>query len=240
MTHDNRPYIEVKILDFKIVGLLDSGSNITILGKGGFDIVRRLNLKIFSPNSKFVHTADNKEQHVRGLVHLPIEINEECHLVEALVVPSLNHNLIFGSDFCQKFGIKIDYLEGSWEIQQNNVSLVTVNSVDSKNELEHRKSLSPDQKVVINELLQSFKEVSGEKRLGRTDRISLTIDTGDAKPFRRKQFPMSPYMMKILNEELDDMLHLGVVEPSNSPWCSPVILVKKKIMNIDFALMGAN
>ena len=35
-------------------------------------------------------------------------------------------------------------------------------------------------------------------------------------------------MQKILNEELDEMLKLGVVEPSNSPWCSPVLLVKKK------------
>lgn len=35
-------------------------------------------------------------------------------------------------------------------------------------------------------------------------------------------------MLRKLNDELDEMLRLGVVEPSNSPWSSPVILVKKK------------
>lgn len=58
--------------------------------------------------------------------------------------------------------------------------------------------------------------------------MELDIDTGDAKPFKLMQYLMSPYMLKILIEELDEMLQLRVVEPSDSPWNSPVLLVKKK------------
>jgi hypothetical protein len=37
---------------------------------------------------------------------------------------------------------------------------------------------------------------------------------------------MSPYVHK-LKEELNEMIELGVVEPSYSDWNSPVLLVKK-------------
>lgn len=88
-TFDNRPFIEVKILDHPIVGLLDSGSYITILGKKGVELIKYLNLNIFTSKTKFVFTADNTEQRITGLVHLPIVIDNECHIIEALTVPSL-------------------------------------------------------------------------------------------------------------------------------------------------------
>lgn len=31
-----------------------------------------------------------------------------------------------------------------------------------------------------------------------------------------------------MKKEIDDMLKLGVIEPSSSPYCSPLVLVKKK------------
>lgn len=236
---DNRPFIEVKLLDHPIVGLLDSGSNATILGKGGDEIIKCLNLKIFKPNTDFVHTADDEKQLITGIVHLPIVIDEECHIIETLVVPSLKHVLIFGSDFCERFAIKIDYLEGSWSVQRKNVCLLASDSPpDFKIKVNNLHSLCSDQQAIAADLLKSFEEISSSKRLGRTNKITLTIDTGDAKPFRLRQYPMSPYMMKQLNKELDEMLSLGVVEPSNSPWCSPVILVKKRCGEYRFCFDG--
>lgn len=42
----------------------------------------------------------------------------------------------------------------------------------------------------------------------------MNIDTGDAKPIKKRQCHMSSYILKILNQESDEMLALGVVEPS--------------------------
>lgn len=91
--------------------------------------------------------------------------------------------------------------------------------------------LTPSQRNEAEEVIEAFKEISSEERLGRTDKITLTLDTGDAKPFKQRPYPMSPYMQQILNKEIDEMLSLGVIEPANSPWCSPVLLVKKKDSN---------
>jgi len=54
------------------------------------------------------------------------------------------------------------------------------------------------------------------------------IDTGDAEPIR--QPPRRPPLSARQAEEdiLNEMLQTGVIEPSNSPWSSPVCMVRKK------------
>ena len=86
--------------------------------------------------------------------------------------------------------------------------------------------LSRDQVQQADEIVSLFREISTEKRLGSTDKITFTIDTGNAKPFKLRQYPFSPNVMNVLN--VDSMLTLGVIEPSRSPWNSPVLIVNKK------------
>ena len=64
-------------------------------------------------------------------------------------------------------------------------------------------------------------------KLGRTSLIEHEITLTDDKPFRVKQYPLSPALQKHLIEEVDEMLKLGVIQPSNSPYRSPMLLVKK-------------
>ena len=54
--------------------------------------------------------------------------------------------------------------------------------------------------------------------------IKLTTDT----PVRVKQYPLPHSMMQAVNDEVRSMIELGVIERSESPYCSPVIIVKKK------------
>ena len=53
------------------------------------------------------------------------------------------------------------------------------------------------------------------------------IDTGDAAPVKRRPYNTSPAEDEKIREEVLRMLENGIVRPSNSPWASPVILVKK-------------
>ena len=50
-------------------------------------------------------------------------------------------------------------------------------------------------------------------------------------------------MQKLINEELDAMLGAGIVEKSDSPWASPIVMVKKKDnsfrMCVDFRKLNA-
>ena len=64
--------------------------------------------------------------------------------------------------------------------------------------------------------------------LGYCSVLEHDIDTGDAEPIR--QPPRRPTLSARQAEEdiLNEMLQTGVIEPSNSPWSSPVCMVRKK------------
>jgi len=64
--------------------------------------------------------------------------------------------------------------------------------------------------------------------LGYCSVLEHDIDTGDAEPIR--QPPRRPPLSARQAEEdiLNEMLQTGVIEPSNSPFSSPVCMVRKK------------
>ena len=132
-------------------------------------------------------------------------------------MPSLPQGFTFGWDFSKEFKVIVDFKDETWQVQSDladcDIDIVSFN--DFKFDFNYLCSfddLNPKQRNEAEKVVQSFNEISCGDRLGRTDKITMTIDTGDAKPFKKKPFVMSPYMQKILNEELDEMLKLGVVE----------------------------
>ena len=54
------------------------------------------------------------------------------------------------------------------------------------------------------------------------------IDTGDAKPLRTLPRRLPYAVRRELEEELDKLMQIGCVEPSSSPYASPLVLVRKK------------
>ena len=69
---------------------------------------------------------------------------------------------------------------------------------------------------------------TGPDDLGFCNLLPHDIDTGDAIPI--KQSPRRPPLSALEAEDeiLDEMLRAKVIEPSMSPWSSPVCMVKKK------------
>ena len=83
--------------------------------------------------------------------------------------------------------------------------------------------------VQIKELVESFRDVFCDKitpvQLSKVD--PAVIDTGDARPIRQKAYRL-PFMKRQQADEcIDQMLEDGIVEPSSSPWASPITLVPK-------------
>jgi hypothetical protein len=63
--------------------------------------------------------------------------------------------------------------------------------------------------------------------LGLCKAAPMHIDTGDAKPICSKPFVVSWKARALQKIHTDNMMKQGIIEPSNSPWKSPVVLTKK-------------
>jgi len=76
----------------------------------------------------------------------------------------------------------------------------------------------------------------GDQAIGLIPDIRHTIDTGDAKPVCTRQWRLPQTARQTIREHCNKMLDAGVIEPSTSPWLSPVVLVKKKDGGVRFCV----
>jgi hypothetical protein len=90
----------------------------------------------------------------------------------------------------------------------------------------------------LEELLAEYEDIFAvdSENHGRTNKVYHRIDAGDARPIRQppRRLPLAKQME--LSEMLDDMQRRGVIEQSDSPWSSPVVLVKKKNGELRFCV----
>lgn len=90
--------------------------------------------------------------------------------------------------------------------------------------------LEPSQKQQLYELLKRFESVFASDILdmGRTNKVKHHIDVGGHAPIRQppRRLPMG--QAEEAERMVQEMYRQGVIEPSASPWSSPVVLVKKK------------
>ena len=64
--------------------------------------------------------------------------------------------------------------------------------------------------------------------LGHTDVAYHSVDTGNTKPVKVPVRRVPIGLKEEVTKQLDNMIEQGVIEPSNSLWSSPIVLVKKK------------
>ena len=91
-------------------------------------------------------------------------------------------------------------------------------------------TLTPPEKAQLLSLINEYRDnfATSPEELGRTGLVTHKIDTGDQPPIRQRPYRVSHQQRTIIEEHVTDMLNRGIIQPSVSPWASPVVLVKKK------------
>ena len=97
---------------------------------------------------------------------------------------------------------------------------------DSESQVNINESLSNEQKFDAQQLLSEFSDTLTDVP-GCTESYTHKIALNTTKPIRKKQYPVPVHLQDEFNKNVDELLKLGVIEPSNSPYCSPVVLIKK-------------
>eukprot|EP00731_Ephydatia_muelleri_P006907 Em0003g1155a len=96
--------------------------------------------------------------------------------------------------------------------------------------------LTEDQKEAFKSLVLQYADIffCREDNLGRTSKLCHSIDTGSAPPIRQLVRRIPPAQRTLVKDLLDDMLHKDIIQPSQSPWASPIVLARKKDGSVRF------
>lgn len=87
-------------------------------------------------------------------------------------------------------------------------------------------NLSDQKQCDIRLLVDSYADVMSEIP-GLTQTITHDIRLASTEPVKSKVYPVPVHLHSHFENEVDNLLQLGIIKPSTSPYCAPVILVKK-------------
>lgn len=91
-------------------------------------------------------------------------------------------------------------------------------------------NLTSQQRKELLNILQKYQDVFDETRGTKALKgaVKHRIKTGDHEPISQRAYRVAPTERRVIQEEVEKMLARGIIRPSESPWSSPVVLVKKK------------
>ncbi|GFX69071.1 retrovirus-related Pol polyprotein from transposon 297 [Trichonephila clavipes] len=111
------------------------------------------------------------------------------------------------------------YRNGKSDVWVTNLQFETKSSLE---ELTNRETSYPN----YSEIFWAFHE---DRQVdSREDECETQDFTGDHAPINQRAYRVSPTERRIIHEEVQKMLDEGIVQPSESPWSSPIVLVRKK------------
>ena len=99
-------------------------------------------------------------------------------------------------------------------------------------------SWAEEQKVKIKQVFEDYSDVFALSplELGRTSLVKHAIKVIDPKLFKERYHRISPHQFEEVRKHLKEMEEVGAICRSNSPWASPVVLVKKKDGSLRFCI----
>ena len=98
------------------------------------------------------------------------------------------------------------------------------------NQLGITNHVSGAQRQQLIELLIDFADIFSvaPDDLGHTSKLQHHIDTGNPCPVKQPIRRIPPAKRKETQKLLQEMLKKDIIQPSSSPWASPIVLVQKK------------
>ena len=110
---------------------------------------------------------------------------------------------------------------------QINETLVSSDKIETYEDVNINVELEPVQKGQIHDLIEEFLNIFSLLP-GCTDLLEHKIEETVDEPIRTRPYPILYEMYPKLKKELDDMLHLKIIEKLESPYSCPILMLKKR------------
>ncbi|KAG5670721.1 hypothetical protein PVAND_000965 [Polypedilum vanderplanki] len=221
--------LKCMILDIESVCLVDTGADISVLGKGAESILEKSNL-LPAYREIIVRTAGG-ERHPGVVKKLAVTYENETKLLQFVYAPTIKIPIALGMNFLNAWGIKLmkmskretnlRLLDG-YECDMNEIA----EEISEEEEQEEIYELTEEEKAKVNEAMNDIKFSEGDS-IGLQKIIQHHIDTGDAPPVFSMPYRFNPNVKEKIQAIIDRWLALGVIEPSISEWRLPIVTVVK-------------
>lgn len=188
------------------------------MGKDTEDITNTLDQDSEAPKLT-IRTADGSEHKTSAVIGVPYTVGNTTIIVRTLIIHTITTSLILGTDFWQAFHIQPMFCCATDDNEDQPTKFEPVNVKHELNE---------SQQNLLGEVIQTFYKASPDGILGCTTRTIHTIDTGEAKPVKQRQYVVSPYVQSGIVDEIERMLGRGIIKRVDNPtWLNPIFAVRK-------------
>ena len=225
LINDPRPFIDVKLQGRTFRGLVDSGATTCYIGKKVIDWLDSCGVsKVITATQTTLADGSRSSNQFSYMVPWFLNGIEICH--PALTLESLTVDLVIGMSLLSRLGFQFSF-QTQELLVENQLSCLdhdTSNThEDEVVESSNNTSENSQVKQLLDTYIPKFEHVSKTTHL--TEHIIRMIHDN---PIKQRYYPRNPAMQKVINEEIDELVSNGQIEPSNSPYSSPIVLVRKK------------
>ena len=90
----------------------------------------------------------------------------------------------------------------------------------------------------MDEVIERYHHIFAvdELKLGCTDLVKHEIKLTNYVPFKERYRRIPLHQYEEVRKHLDEMLRMGAIRKSNSPWASAIVLVHKKDGTLQFCI----
>ena len=217
--------VGLNIAQKQLHSLIDTGASRSLVRYNTWLEICRFNHQTpILQKGEILRSLSGHELHTMGRTSMYIEGRS----VSVYVVRDLFHDILLGGDALEILETDINYKTKS----------VTLGGTkyDCKDASNKDESIGEVQ-TEAEKWEERFPEVFSTKGgLKCTNNTVMEIDTGNAEPIKQRPYRIPLRKRKVVEEEIDKMLAEGIIEPSTSPWASPITLVPKKDGEVRFCI----
>ena len=210
--YDRRTKVRKFVPKDKVLVLLPTDHNKLLMQwKGPFEVSDVVGL-----NDYKVRVKGKERVYYANLLKKYFEREDSVSVGAVTVEVNANGHVESEVDEIDPVDSMIDFLEIGGYVAKESVNDVAIGD-----------NLSHEQRAefmdLANEFQSLFTEAPGTTSLAR-HHIKLTSD----QPVRSRPYPVPYSLRESLKKDITDMMKMGVIRESSSPYASPVVVVKKK------------
>ncbi|GET65667.1 hypothetical protein PTSG_12973 [Rhizophagus irregularis DAOM 181602=DAOM 197198] len=242
--------------------MFDTGAAVSVITS---QIMDEMDLKIEEPSTVRCVMINEDKLASRGTTTIYIQFGDKEIPIKVEVIDSGKNEIVLGNGVLDMFKANIDYTDKTIIIRMNDETMdipvkytqrtikgfeETFDEEEILEELyqdelyniyedDHEGDITNEQKGKLKVLVEKYKDIfeyDGEK-YNRTNLVKHEIRLkGGTEPIAQKRYKENDEKGKFIRKEVDEMLKLGKIRESRSPWSSPVTLAGKKSGNYRFCI----